>query len=415
MHIDRYRTYIARFILLAVMILVSSVGYQRYEYSQAANPVLSLEPELGSQAFSTTTINDPSASNGKSLKFGQTTQSNRNYYIWPFASTSIWNMPVGSGAYYVPLNMTAPATSYGTDEVYLAFNPSAPLKRLVERGYWWPWQSGTTVSGTATDVSVRFPDNFIIPPPEQSDYPNRASAALQADGKAREWQYTVRPTTGSDISIFEAPRATYDLQGDGLTGSNGFGAHGGAGMTAIGGTIRSGELTGPDPIRHALALTMNMRKWGTKQGGNVTDGFRWPAIAADSYWNQTAPWTGYGTGNAGTGRNGLGMGTLVALPANINIDSLGLETSVGRKLAWTHQNYGAYVVDDSQDPGNWDVHRLNVEISVLDEFPAIDTYPGTNTPFGRDMNKIFTNLAVIENNSPNTIGGGGIPRQPLAP
>lgn len=77
-----------------------------------------------------------------------------------------------------------------------------------------------------------------------------------------------------------ALRATYDLKGDGLA-TGPIGTHGGSGMTAIGGTIRYGELSGSTHIRHTLALTMNMKKWGTKQGGNITNGYRWPAISAE--------------------------------------------------------------------------------------------------------------------------------------
>ena len=61
------------------------------------------------------------------------------------------------------------------------------------------------------------------------------------------------------------------------------------------------------------------------------------------------------------------------------------------------------------------MHRLNVEASVLKEYPAIDTYPGTNTPFGRDMNKIFTRLALVDDNGPGNVGGAGSRRQPMAP
>ena len=339
----------------------------------------------------------------------------RDKYLWPFASTSIWNLPLGSGAVYRPLRLTPPTVAYGADAVYLSFSPTAPLRSLVDRGYWWPWRSGPLLSGRSTGVRVRVPDGWVIPPPPAGETPNRASAALEAGGTvAREWQYSVRPSPQSDISMFGGPRARFLLTGDGLQGSQP-GAHGGSGMTAIGGTIRRGELTGPVPIRHALAVTMNMRKWGTK-GGRITNGFRWPATSADAYWNGGAG-RGYGTLTAtgGSSRDGLGMGTLLAIPANVDLRTLHLETRAGAKLAWTQQNYGAYVVDDSLDPGDWDVHRLDVEAGVLRELPALDTYPGTNTPFGRDMNKIFVRLAVVDNNSPSSIGGGGTLRQPLAP
>jgi hypothetical protein len=34
---------------------------------------------------------------------------------------------------------------------------------------------------------------------------------------------------------------------------------------------------------------------------------------------------------------------------------------------------------------------------------------------GRDMDRLFLALAVVDNNSATSVGGGGTPRQPLAP
>ena len=330
----------------------------------------------------------------------------RDPHAQPFAATSIWNVPIGDHAVYVPLNMTAPTNGYSTDDVHIVFTPGAPLRSLVDRGYWWPWTSGTSVPGTDTGVQVQVPDTWIIAPPGPTSFPNNATAALQADGLAREFQYTVRPTVGSNISISDAPRATFDLTGTGQSTSHG--AHGGAGMTCIGGTIRYGELTSPDPIRHALAVTMNMRRWGTQQGGQITNGYRWPAIAADAYYDGP---NGYGVRGSG-GKDGVGMGSLLAIPAAVDLASLGFETPQGAKIARAYQDYGAYVVDDSDDDdGNWDCHLHNAEASVYSEFPGIDA--PTNTAFRRDMDKVFTRLALVDNNSPTAVGGGGVPRIPL--
>ena len=41
--------------------------------------------------------------------------------------------------------------------------------------------------------------------------------------------------------------------------------------------------------------------------------------------------------------------------------------------------------------------------------------PSLNTPWSRDMRKIFTQLHVVDNNGPEQIGGGGDPIGPLAP
>jgi hypothetical protein len=41
---------------------------------------------------------------------------------------------------------------------------------------------------------------------------------------------------------------------------------------------------------------------------------------------------------------------------------------------------------------------------------------GRNTgPWIRDLDRIFGNLHVVANNGRDSIGGGGTPRQPLAP
>lgn len=308
--------------------------------------------------------------------------------------------------------MSPPALGYGVDVVYLEFSPDAPLRQLRERSYWWPWADGDRVVGARTGVSVRVRDDWMVPPPRRTQLPNRPSAALQTNGLAREFQYTVRPAAGSDISMYEQPRGLVDLAGDGHVIGGAVGGHGGSGMTGIGGTIRAGELTGSDPIRHALALTMNMRRWGVPQGGGIRDGHRWPATAADGHYAEREFASGYGTIrlDGAEGRPGVGMGALLAIPADVDLGALGFETPEGAKLAWTHQNYGAYVVDSSEDDGRHDIHLLNVEARAVAEFPEFETT--ADTPFGRDLTRIFTQLALVENNGPTSVGGGGAPRQP---
>ena len=44
-----------------------------------------------------------------------------------------------------------------------------------------------------------------------------------------------------------------DLRGDGIRGS-----HGGSAMSALGGSIRLGELTRGEPIRHAIDLLLEL-------------------------------------------------------------------------------------------------------------------------------------------------------------
>ena len=115
------------------------------------------------------------------------------------------------------------------------------------------------------------------------------------------------------------------------------------------------------------------------------------------------------------------MGSLLAIHKDINLDAngLGLETEPAKILARTLQDYGGYIVDDAA----WDVYAIATEHGpdgvVADEFEAKWGFkfhePNKNTPWARDMDRIFTNLYVINNNSPNAVGGGGTPRVPLAP
>ena len=71
----------------------------------------------------------------------------------------------------------------------------------------------------------------------------------------------------------------------------------------------------------------------------------------------------------------------------------------------------------------WDVYALVTEWGpsgrVKDEFEKAWGFPidpgSKETPRSRDMDRIFMNLHVVVNNSAESIGGGGKPRQPPAP
>ena len=107
------------------------------------------------------------------------------------------------------------------------------------------------------------------------------------------------------------------------------------------------------------------------------------------------------------------MGSLLALPPDLDIASLGLTTEAATKLAWTLQNYGAYVVDDT----SWNVHAIDAEVGVAEEFEAAYGFgmQASSGSWYEDMMTIFGALAVVDNNGPGAVGGGGAPLQPLAP
>jgi hypothetical protein len=204
-----------------------------------------------------------------------------------------------------------------------------------------------------------------------------------------------------------------DLLGFGRTG-----AHGGTYLSSIGGTIRLGELVPGGVIRHALQIDLNGSNYF-----NSTTRYRWPA--SDSDWCARPPPQGSycyrGTNRA------LQIGALLALKSDFNFSQL--RTNAAKILAHAFQDYGAYAVDNA----GWSVYDLSLEFSpsgrVVDEFNAIWGFPfssGQNTQWMYDIDRIFSNLHVVDNWDNATWtrvsasggaegAGGGTPRVTWAP
>src|SRR5439155_705464 len=127
-----------------------------------------------------------------------------------------------------------------------------------------------------------------------------------------------------------------DLYGTGETGS-----HGGSGLSALGGTVRLGELVPGGTIRHSLKLNIDSANFYPGFGG-----YRWPA------WKSDAGGAGYG-GSIPEVR----MGSLLAPKADFPIDTL--ETEPGKILAAAFRNYGGYIVDTS----GWSIYNFVTERS----------------------------------------------------
>src|SRR6185437_6037942 len=125
--------------------------------------------------------------------------------------------------------------------------------------------------------------------------------------------------------------------------------------------------------------------------GNLTNGgWHWPATHSDGYSSSFSTGEAYGyLATNYTTSQYMGMGALLAIPPS---PSLSLETVVGTKLAWTLQNYGGYIVDDSYDvpsqgvPGNR--QALCMEQGVLFDLNAtygftFPVYCSTDSPILR--------------------------------
>jgi len=320
----------------------------------------------------------------------------RDKYLQPFASDSIWNMPIGSSAHYVDARIGRVGNTTIDEEYWVVTDESMSVRPFFTNRNFGPGRCETTVY----QYDLPVPDNLVIPDATERSTPNNPAAFLLPDGRTiRQMNPVARCEPGGPLTA-GFPAATVDIYGDGILGG-----HGGSHLSSIGGSIRLGELTDSEPIRHALKVNLDAHRFLSRE----FNGFRWPATAAD-YSALYPP-------EDGRSYNGpepaLRMGALLAIPAWVNLDSLDLQTEPARKLAWTLQQYGAYVVDSTA----WDAHALDVQVGVREDFRLryrmdIEADSG---PWYEDMMTLFSELQVVDNNAPGAVGGGGAPLQPLAP
>ncbi len=334
----------------------------------------------------------------------------RNPLKWPFSQNSIWNMPIGSKAIYVHAKLEK-ATQAGMtiDEDYIVLTPDEPLVDIYENFAGWDRSKSRCAIQGKLLFSAPIPKTFILSSATWDGLtPNAGLAVLMPDRKTiRQTQ----PFAFCDPS--KGATSQYVFENQDIYGPGMYGAHGGSGLSAIGGALRVGELTPTSgPIRHALKVNLYGRKnifYDAK-----TKGYRWPAVAADAYAVDN-----YSKERVLPPVSACRMGALLALPAKMNLDSLEFETKPARILAEAFQNYGAYMVDDT----GWNVYAIVTEWGpngrFTDEFKKYWGFSmaqsSKNTPWSRDMDKLFLNLHVVDNNTSIAIGGGGVPRLPLAP
>ncbi len=339
--------------------------------------------------------------------------SARDPYAQPFASDSIWNLPVGANAVYVPAHI-APATGAGmtTDPDVIILTPTAPMTNVYYNGDGWSGGSRCRAQGGVL-FSGPIPGDFVVPGASHSSTPNFATAILMPDNHTLAQGQPMARCTANGTATMMWYQETEDLYGPGFSG-----AHGGSDLSSIGGTIRLGELVPGSAIRHAMKVNLNGAQDYFYDA--ATAGYRWPATTADSYASSV-----YGGSVAA-----LRMGSLLALPPTLNLSKMGFETQAAQILAVAFQDYGAYTVDDA----GWPVYAIETEFSpnghVEDQFQQAWGFSMTpsalDTPWARDMNRIFSNLSVVDNwnaaawqtvaASNGTQGaGGGAPRVPWAP
>lgn len=303
-------------------------------------------------------------------------EQRRDPLLWPFAADSIWNTPIGSDAQYVPAGLQPELESNGeitVDPEHISVDPGFPLRTLRADGQ----------AGDGARVHVD-------PDLEHDGSYNGCATLLAEDGRS-VWQgQPLQLSPGGDPSWrYTTVSEPVDLRGPGIEG-----CHGGSRMSGIGGSLRVGELDGEEPLRHALKINLHCRDYCWR-GTSQSDSKRWPALTADGYWDR-----GYG-GSVPA----LRMGALLALPPETDLS--GVTSRKARLIAEALRDYGGYVVDDSAN----DVHALSADERMLDS----GEWPRDDEQFHAQLQEVFTQLQVVDNNGPSSVGGGGEPRAPRAP
>ncbi|MGA7988217.1 MAG: carboxypeptidase-like regulatory domain-containing protein, partial [Candidatus Dormiibacterota bacterium] len=341
-------------------------------------------------------------------------QGDRNPLLQPFTSTSIWNMPVGSDAVYEPANLIPAATqTLVSDQHVIVMTPTAPPMTLVKNP-----AGGAGGSGQRCDTSGAFlttapiPADFYV----ASSTSNLPLVAVAADARTLIQGEPFAHCLGFADGTLEYLDTNGDLYGDGRLGGDG-----GSDLSALGGAIRLGELVPGGVIDHALQIdvyALNLYY------GSASTCPTWPATVCDKYASPTTY----------TGTNpDLKMGSLLALPAWLDLNTLGLETQPGMILAKAFQDYGAYIANDAHRSVNNIVTEYGPSGSVADvvnstcgvvqtgEFDTAWGYPfetctaDADAQWSHDIETIFKNLSIVKNNGEFSIGGGGTPIVPLAP
>jgi hypothetical protein len=287
----------------------------------------------------------------------------REAWKWPFASSSPWNVPVGSGARYEPAS--APRTANLNDP------RATPWVNAAQYGA--PIYKATLADPLATVNDGGRISTYRIPLSAQPS--GGTDSALFVIDETGRWVDETWQMSGGGLTWTTSYHVRNDLHGSGW-GSGGVRAAAGSG---IGGIIRQWEVDA-GVIRHGLALSV--------AGFQLKTGPVWPATAEDG-------------SAASTYRGQNPIGTFTALAPAVDVTTLGLSAE-GVMLARALQDYGAYVVDQ------------NGSSFVLKAEPSLEGSTAL-TNMRRDLATIRPHLRVVTNNTPTTVGGGGTPRAAPAP
>jgi hypothetical protein len=288
----------------------------------------------------------------------------RDAALQPFASSSIWNTPIGRDAQYVPAGLRTPAVGVGL--VTVATTTAADPVRPV-----------LSPDCTTAGRPRRLPAAIDLPAARKP----QALAVVAPDGRTVD-TWTSATRCGSSLGGRYAGRTRLDGDGVPLGGSV-------AGLPGIGGALRGQELTGTVPVRHALALLV--------PAADLAAGPRWPAVRSD------------GAQSPLTSGSAVRLGDLLALPP-ADAGRLPVTSQVGRRLVTALRDQGAYVAGVSDG----DTVQLRADLPAVAAYGTTTGHPfATDRTLRAELRAAVASLAVVADNVPGSVGGAGPRRAPV--
>ena len=301
-------------------------------------------------------------------------QSSTDPFANPFSAASALHRPIGSGAVYAS---DSHATTLNLKR--------APFNSINSNNGW-----GVNVyKSTAADPSKRvtgpsnkgFPTTLRVPNGAHNQSTNDATVVIHdSTTNITHEFYRWRWNNGQPSAAIHHQWSLRDAGHSGPGGKRvGSSASGVAGMFGL---VRGHEVnTAGTKIEHALQMALDAKG---SCGMMLKKQIVWPASSTDGFCS-----------SSGNCRGQIPYGALLAIPPSVNIGSLGL-SEPGRRLAQAMQDYGVYVVDNSNCPtlrGDQNIAG-NVKQALVN-----------------DMRKIYPRLRMVLNNNPSqSVAGGGTPR-----
>ncbi len=328
----------------------------------------------------------------------------RDPLLWPFTSSSFWNMPIGDGISLGSVDTALAGTpgqlNYATYSTPVnqggAVDPPITL-REVAAGTWGPGLGDTIVQHTPATVTLAG-DMAIANPVYNGNNsisftgtPDGFMALVDTvKGTVTEAYKVCWSDSGSASRVLICRSGTirsWDLRATSAAGARA------SGLPFLAGLIRAWELdkASTDPnnaIRHALSLALpnNLLLKPSSDSTYSTPGHQWPATSQDSDANSAYS-------------GAIRMGTQFVLDPNFD-HTLAAASNEDLALGYALRDYGVFIVDRSAYASLYGEQSMN---------------PAAAARLKTAWQRLIQHMVPVLNNDASNPGGPGTRVRPLAP